>query len=301
MNLNELKDYHNWIGVSPAEVLRSVKKFGGWDNVFPASILRTMPRWASRVRNYFNVAPQKLKRLDEETSERMLNRFSALARVKKHITIATVANRPPSSNPLDPTGLSDIAAEAFALSGDVYEDDFGRIWYQMSAGATIYHFGAAPKYPAAEAISQTVKGGQKAVPIFKLISPDGTGGSCECIIKSLEVAPSPSPIQVAVGVGVWPGLGTKLPSKKEYQSTIGKVNESITVSGRIEENPKYQGSYNYSETAIKGLAAHNWRDVDPHPHTGEKEYYEDPPRTSSLAVRRFPVTDKQGAPLAYQV
>ena len=57
--LEALKDYRNWETVS--DVHYSVIRVGGWQNVFPGAL----PRWASRIRQYFNLTPMTLKRLDD--------------------------------------------------------------------------------------------------------------------------------------------------------------------------------------------------------------------------------------------
>lgn len=70
----------------------------------------------------------------------------------------------------------------------------------------------------------------------------------------------------------------------------------------IEKDPEFQGSYNYSETTRVGLAAHEQRDVKPHPHTGANVFYVNPTDPfSDLASRKFPPLDVQGNPLASQV
>jgi hypothetical protein len=59
MNINELRDYRKWIGKSADEVYFAVRAVGGWKSVFP----QNLPRWASKVRNYFNVFPTTLQRV----------------------------------------------------------------------------------------------------------------------------------------------------------------------------------------------------------------------------------------------
>src|SRR5262249_19805844 len=145
----------------------------------------------------------------------------------------------PTPHPNTPgAGVFDDVAEGRALSDDVYEDESGHIWYQMSPGGTIYHWGEDPsKYKivaSLEAIAQT--GGQRFIPVFKLVSPDGTGSSRECIIfnKLTEKVKLPSPsVELMAG-----------------QVALGKVNEWVKVRERnlIETHPHYQGSYNFTET-----------------------------------------------------
>jgi hypothetical protein len=71
-----------------------------------------------------------------------------------------------------------------ALSGAVYEDALGRsIWFQMSPGGAIYHFGEKIRWPTLRSIEATLDGQERA-PVFKLVCPDGTGGSREVCIKN---------------------------------------------------------------------------------------------------------------------
>lgn len=68
MNINELKRYEYWVGKTPQSVLVAVLAAGGWKNVFPT----TVPRWASRVRNYFNVTPKSLEPLPTDQARRLI-------------------------------------------------------------------------------------------------------------------------------------------------------------------------------------------------------------------------------------
>src|SRR5262249_48141715 len=162
---------------------------GGWGNVFRTRL----PRWASRIRNYFNETPLALKRVDDWLAGELLARLqmglNELNRAKmtkwlKKWNVSKSLPRikrlpdPKPGNP-DPLFLDDIG-ETFALSGDVYLDQYSRFWFQMSPGGTIYHWGKKPgKWMAdhvgkkagewsatAEAILQS--GGQRFIPVFKL-------------------------------------------------------------------------------------------------------------------------------------
>jgi hypothetical protein len=64
LDLSKLKDYNNWIGQTARDVHLSVIAAGGWQIVFPG----TLPRWASRIRQYFNLVPMTLTLLDHEES-----------------------------------------------------------------------------------------------------------------------------------------------------------------------------------------------------------------------------------------
>lgn len=62
-----------------------------------------------------------------------------------------------------------------------------------------------------------------------------------------------------------------------------------------------QGSYNYAETTVRGLPAHQRLDVTTDPM--EPGYYVVPPNLlqfSELYMRRFPEKDPEGKPLASQ-
>lgn len=301
MDLKQLQDYNEWLKVSPDEVLRSVKNVGGWHIVFPAS--KAIPRWASRVRNYFNYDPQVLKRLDERSAAAHLDRVKknveALSTrrlnhiLKKHGAIDTlkglkIPGYAPQPAPADSgiTTIDDEAAEKFALSDDVYVDEFNRVWFQMSPGGAIHHWGSDPWFPEAEAPWQSIKGGQRYVPVFKLVSPDGTGGSAECCIRN-PLLP-------------WEFGGVVM--KRGAPSIGKKVNQWTTVVALHVTSPKYQGSYNYSETIEKGFPDHEMRDVTPHPHRGVAWYYVDPVRFSALGTRIFPqFARNERIPLAQQI
>src|SRR6478736_2152587 len=75
MTLDDLKDYAKWIGKSAQDVYIAVLQAGGWRNVFPTDV----PRWASRVRNYFNVTPTTLTRLPDDVSKRVLKQVQRFA------------------------------------------------------------------------------------------------------------------------------------------------------------------------------------------------------------------------------
>src|SRR6266487_2929990 len=104
MELVELRNYRKWVGKSPTDILMDVVRCGGWEAVFDTGL----PRWAHRLRNYFNVAPRKLQRLDTGTANlasRRVKKFEfavGCARVLEHrlrrerggdrVTIASMPN-----------------------------------------------------------------------------------------------------------------------------------------------------------------------------------------------------------------
>src|SRR5262245_35896040 len=64
----ELNSYDKWLETTPAEVLASATALGGWDKVFTSEV----PVWASKVRNYFNVLPTTLRRLEKHAAQSAL-------------------------------------------------------------------------------------------------------------------------------------------------------------------------------------------------------------------------------------
>jgi len=284
-----LGDYGNWIGQTVWDVYYLVMAVGGWQNVFPGAL----PRWASRVRQYFNLNPMTLKLLDQKESREYLERAqtalpaSARAKARRNelqsrgmgISFYAPGSSTKPGTPLekpDPRAAIDTLTgeigTLYALSGDVYEDSRGRSnWFQMVPGAAIYHFGGTVYSQTWQAIAAN-HWGQERAPIFKLVCPDGTGGSQECCITNPFGA-----------------------------STIGAVNEEVDVSDRLVKDSVKQGSYNYAETIEKGLPAHQRLDVNTDPM--QPGYFVEPPdlfRFSELYMRRFPETDRAGKPLAAQ-
>lgn len=249
MDLSALQGYGNWVGKSPEEIINAVKKVDGWAKVFPNSL----PLWAHRVRNFFNREPKSLLRLDDAQSNSLIKRIEA--------------KRPPKK-----------IAEKYALSDDVYRDAQNWIWYQMNEGGTIYHWGSDPTFPKLEAPFQEVK--EKLgipVPVFKLVAPDGTGGSRETVLRNIH--------RIFV--------------------VVKKVNFLAYVAHMTIKDPWLGGSYNYSETVAAGYGAHVMRDVDPHnKYSSIPNVYINPPDPypfSSPSERRFPENDNLGRPLASQV
>lgn len=251
MNSEKLRDYNNWIGKSPKEILNALRQVqGGWAEVFPDKL----PLWAHRVRNFFNREPKSLLRLDDSQSEIFIRRIET--------------KRPPET-----------IAEKYALSDDVYKDAQNWVWYQMNEGGTIYHWGADPEYPKRDAVFQELK--EKLgipAPVFKLIAPDGTGGSRETILQNIH--------RIFVVV-----------KKEKFLAYVAHM----TI-----KDPWHRGSYNYSETVVAGISAHNMRDVEPHnKYASIPNVYINPPDPypfSLLLERVFPETvNNEPTPLAKQV
>lgn len=293
MDAKELYSYTNWVGKSAQTIYVDCLRAGGWQVVFPTKV----PRWASRVRNYFNLTPSTLERITGETAERALRQTQRFKLMLETHEIRTFNKyhrnyRPNPSGHLDPppfrepkgapaviprevihAGPLETTAVKNALAGIVYKDQTGRLWYQMSAGSTIYHWESE--------VSNFVEGvvdavyvearGQDFAPVFKLISPDNTGGSVECIIEN--------------------------PNGRHAIVDAGK---RVDVTRLINTDPVHQGSYNFSETAHMGLAAHELRDVKT--HVAQVGFYVNPSdRYLPLSSRLFPSHAPDGGRLADQV
>jgi hypothetical protein len=101
--------------------------------------------------------------------------------------------------------------------------------------------------------------GQKGTPVFKLICPDGTGGSKETIVRNTY-----------------------------SQSKIGETNKAKLVFDKVVVIMKHQGSYNFAETSVKGLETHEKYDV--HTHKKDPNYIDPPDRFDPLSKRIFTAT-----------
>jgi hypothetical protein len=168
-------------------------------------------------------------------------------------------------------------AARFALSGDVYFDEEVEVWYQMGAGGSIYHWGDKPGifgfFSGADAFHTQIFRRQSGIPVFKLICPDGTGGSKETIITN--------PV-----LRITRELGSQgLYDKQHRVPRIGAVNKAELVIDRVETRMEYQGSYNFAETSVRGLDAHEKYDVDP--HKDDDQYIDPPDRFAPLKKRIF--------------
>jgi hypothetical protein len=289
LNLSQLKDYANWIGKSPFDVWTAVKQVGGWQVVFPGPL----PRWASRVRQFFNLTPVKLKLLDAgkswveaghaQTAIRAANYGHRQRSRGMGIAVVTPGSSTRLGTPVakpDPTirvdGVGERIPTEGALSGAVYESVGSRhLWYQMAPGGGIYHTGRKVYIATLDAVIAEIAGQSKSS-IFKLVCPDGTGGSREVIIKN------------------------------QGQETIGAANEVVDVDHRVVRHSVAQGSYNYAETIKRGYAAHVRLDVRTDPM--REGYYVLPPGqwnlTDALIMPpshiHFPPNDPEGKSLAAQ-
>lgn len=245
MDLDKLRNYNEWIGKTPEEIINAVKRIGGWATVFPGAL----PLFAHQVRNFFNVEPLSLTRYPQDHADE----FVALIQTR-----------------FKNWGTAEKFLAVVGLSGDVYKDQANRIWYQMSPGGAIYHWGDEPgKSAPVDSYRSQYWRGQDGIPVFKLISPDGTGGSLETIIKN-----------------------------EPRRSTIGTVNKSEPVGTKIVEVYRHQGSYNFSETVIVGNDAHERHDVTPHKMW--PDYYLNYQNRFSWAGRRFQAHRLDGKLIGYE-
>lgn len=310
LTLSQLQDYSNWIGRTADEVYRAAIKAGGWQQVFPGP----MPRWASRIRQYFNITPFMLRLMDEsEASEHLREAQTALGASERakarrrqqqsrgmgiNAWAPGTSSKPGTRFQLHPNpndaidGKMNQLGTALALSGDVYEDIHTRtIWFQTRPGGAVYHFKEKVRSPTIRAIGAT-HAGQEYAPVFKLLSPDGTGGSREVCIENI--------------FDIRREHKTKIDGTTVHMvghDTIGNTDEVVNVSDRLVTDSVAQGSYNYAETVQKGLPAHQRLDVNTDPMTAG--YYVEPPDLFRLTFfglreRRFPPTDKGGISLAAQ-
>ena len=237
LSIAELQSYENWVGRSPLEIRGSVLHHRGWAKVFPRS--KPFPTWASRVRNYFNETPAQLMLLN------IAERGKAKSRAK--------------------LGLGSLVDQGLfatlAFSGDVYKDDTGRYWFEMSTAGTIYHYKGRVSDAAWYKKWEAFVSRQKSTPVFKLISPDRTGGSLELCVHNWQ--------------------------HHEGKSEIGPKGKWVNIRTKVVINEIYRGSYNYSETGIVGFEEHQFRDVKP--HLEEYGFYVNPP--ARMSARRFPSHD----------
>lgn len=202
--LKELRDFKYWVGKSPQKIVDTVKFCGGWQRVFPNT--SPFPEWAHLVRNYFNENPKKLKLVsNNEVSQGI--KFSGFWK-------------------------------SISLDDQVYKDEKDCFWFLMTKGGTSYHYEEYGEGGVWKGIKTSFIP-RSQIPVFKLISPDGTGGSNEVIINN-----------------------------RHGKSQIGDFRQWVNVRNEIVKNEAFLGTYNYSETSVVGYSAHEFRDITPHKKTG---------------------------------
>ena len=67
---DDLGRYEKWIGRSALEIRGLVIDVGGWTTVFTGKL----PKWAHRLRNFFNEPPRKLYRIYEAEAKRIIKK-----------------------------------------------------------------------------------------------------------------------------------------------------------------------------------------------------------------------------------
>ncbi len=252
---SEIPDSTNWVLNNAADILKSVQDAGGWATIFPKKV----PQWLHKLRNYFNVEPKTLRLVDKNLSGHWMQQIRSYGQMNRlPITPGRIATR-------------------FSLSDDVYFDEEVEVWYQMSAGGSIYHWGDKPGifgwFSGADALNTQIFRRQTGIPVFKLICPDGTGGSKETIITN--------PV-----IRVTRELGSQgLYDKQHRVSRIGSVNKVEIVIDRVITNMEHQGSYNFAETSVRGLDEHKKYDVKT--HEKDPDYIDPPDRFAPLKQRIF--------------
>lgn len=265
MHYLDLRNYNNWIGQSPKMIQSEVVKAGGWAKVFPQN--QILPKWASRVRNYFNEYPTQMMLLSSRRGHNLEHNVNNYRQFD---------------------GLNSLFTQ-FALSGDVYFDQTKRLWYEMDTAGAGYHFEHRNIIEKSHPIVKGIKGKvtpQSQIPVFKLISPDGTGGSLEVCIHNFQVYNS-----------VWQALNP-FTGGTGGKTSIGGVNKWVSVRSLIVGNEILKGSYNYAETVVRGYDAHKHSDIIP--HSGQKHFYVDPPKWSKIESRVFPSNDRQNRLISFQ-
>jgi hypothetical protein len=260
LSLEQLRDYNNWIGVTAQTMLDSAIAAGGWGKVFPDSSIVAIkrldidyrfPYWAHRVRNYFNDVPGQLKRLPK---------WEAYVKARNALREWSIQGA---------LELTDYYA---------YQDPAGRTWFQTTPGATVYHYRGEAGFGKA---FWATHDGQAQVPVFKLLSPDGSGGSCELIVHN--------PPRRQIKIPMWDKTYV------ERRWTLGEEGKWIPIGHLLVTDVRYTGSYNYSETFEVGYDAHVVRDVKPHERW--PKHYLEPPNLP-LNKRKFPKFDPAGKPIA---
>lgn len=257
MGLKEdLGKYTYWQKKNPGLIVDEVGQVGGWKAVFSDEL----PKWAHRVRNFFNQEPSQLNFYQFN-----INENSAYKR--------TIGN------------INKDFKRSLALSGVSYLDENKNTWLQMSPGAASYHF--KHNLPMWQMSALLEAGGQSKTPIFKLVLLDRSkGGSRETIILNPF-----NKSEDAVG-SVWgiPISGVSIP--------VGEsVIKGGNVKNRIYTDSEYQGSYNYGDTIVVGSNEHTRFDVTPH-EQDPKGYINPSDRFSNLFFRKFPTHDNEGNLLA---
>ena len=146
----------------------------------------------------------------------------------------------------------------------------------MGPGGSIFHWGDDVKVMEVEAAHTHLFRGQKGIPIFKLICPDGTKGSKETIVAN----PMVNLEEEVDAVG-------NVREVEKGKSKLGEIGETVRVRklNLHITTMEHQGSYNFAETAVSGRDWHTKFDVST--HQKDKVYIDPPDRFSPLKDRTF--------------
>lgn len=243
----DLSFYRHWIGRTPHFILTQVRQVGGWGAVFQDRF----PAWASRVRNFFNDTPTTLSILPTRES------VAALKLVR--------------SNPFD---VSTSLLPVIYRGNNTLPYNF---WVTFEKEGSVLHYegGSVPRALLTR---------QERIPVFKLVCPDGTGGSSEIVIHNWQLQ-SDDP---RAGGGNAYRHGHKTVGGMKPGDRLMNIRTKLVVT------PEYRGSYNYADAANAGFWAHKRMDMNPDKVAKDPFHIIFPPRGVSFASRRFPERDNQG-------
>jgi hypothetical protein len=184
-----------------------------------------LPKWAHRLRNFFNEQPKELLRVGKAWAKS----------ARQQIVLQNLS-------------ATNIAAAAFADSGDVYSEPewdgtntHWKDWIEMSQAGSQYHSAEGHGVVVSAVIPHSMTGN------FKLVRPDGTGGSSEVALHN------------------WRHGITK--TGKRSKAEVGKWVNARTQA--IVED-QYRGSYNFADTMDAGYEEHKRLDMIPDETYGTK-------------------------------
>lgn len=276
LSLNQLQNYSNWVGRTPFEILNDVRGVGGWVKVFPREVtykkigtwkvpVLEFPDWASRVRNYFNDVPSSLAILTPPLARAIVNQY------RRKWSWYSVAQK---------SSVSD--APAVYVGNNMAPWNF---WITYANGGTVFHFPLDKELSGWDWPKSSLYRSRQAdmitksqMPIFKLVCPDGTGGSSEIVIHNHLLKPDS-------------GKDTGGRQLRHGHSTVrgSKPGDPpVLIKNHLVIAPEYRGSYNYSETMVAGFLAHDYRDIAPDKVSSDPMHILWPPKGQGLASRKFP-------------
>jgi len=258
---SDLRSYRHWIGKTPHFILTQVRQVGGWGAVFRDRL----PAWASRVRNFFNDTPTTLSILPlrENLAARKLvrtNRFDVST--SKHPVIYRGNNTLPYN-----------------------------LWVTYRKEGSVLHYEWSGDHSDLTKSVMAFFTEKELIPVFKLVCPDGTGGSSEIVIHNWQLELDRStPWNHNSGAG-----GGR--AYRHGQKTVGGMkpgDKAISIRTKLVVTPEFRGSYNYGDAANAGFLAHDRMDMSPDKVAKDPFHIIFPPRGVSFASRRFPERDNRG-------